>query len=233
MGYRNRLTGIFCVAGALSAGVCLAVPLPHHLFPDTPCAERPPAGDSAFVAIHSVPSFYDVFINGKRVGGTPMAEWVRVPHGKVKLRLANPMRKPFDTTLTLAAGEHLEKKFWPDQYPDQATRQPPPGTDPDERKIVPPGSAFIEVDCRPNGTALFLNGKPSGESPNYLSAVPAGLVHIRLVHRCYPTFDTTVTVTVNQHWHKTFYLDPDSATAWAKEDSISISNRKNFYRKHL
>ena len=66
---------------------------------------------TGFVMIKSAPPFAALTINGKPQGETPMNSWLEVPLGRCHIEIVHRLTPPFDTVITILAGNRLELKF--------------------------------------------------------------------------------------------------------------------------
>jgi hypothetical protein len=138
------------------------------------------------VFVRSTPPGAAVTINGRWRGRTPLP-LDRLPFGKYTVRVVQPGFKTAHEDITLTAEDasrtvsfQLERDAAASQKPAVAPERPAPVPAP---AAAPPSTAtsgIIDIDSRPSGARVFVDGRPLGTTPLRVPEVTPGAHQIRL-----------------------------------------------------
>ncbi len=164
--------------------------------PAPAAAARPATGR---IRVRSTPAQADVFLDGSRQGVTPR-DLGGLAFGSYTVRVTRPGYQPVEREVTLAAGAAdvrvtvtLQRSARP---PATAVPRPPAARPRAPAPVPAPvsGPGSIDIETRPPGARVRLDGRDAGVAPMLLADVAAGSHTVRLELDGYRPWTTTVTV---------------------------------------
>jgi hypothetical protein len=178
----------------------------------SPATSSPPPAppvedDTGTIRVRSTPERADVFLDGERQGVTPR-NLTDLAFGRYTIRVTRPGYAPAERVVTIdAKNREVRVPFTLKRAGRTPEPSPPPAA---PRKTPPPEGApaaqpsfalrpavvagAIEVETRPPGARVFLDGRDVGVSPIVLGAVTVGSHTVRFDLAGYARWTTTVTV---------------------------------------
>jgi hypothetical protein len=190
-----------------------AAPAPAAAKPASPKA---PAARTGSIAVRSTPARANVFIDGKSRGTTPRS-LVKLPLGTYTIRVTHEGYQAQEKSVTLSAGDPhvtlnvtLTKPPARPAAPRPAVETPAPSgasAKPVPGAVMPSaqsplvqaaqaaqGVGAIEIETRPTGARIRLDGAAAGVSPAVLDNVKAGSHAVRLELDGFRVWTTTVSI---------------------------------------
>jgi hypothetical protein len=186
--------------------------------PAPPAAASPavPAVKTGSITVRSTPSRANVFLGGKARGVTPRS-LAKLPLGTYTIRVTRSGYQAQEKTVTITAADPNARISFtlvrpakpaapkppsaPPKPADAAVAGPPPTPSPLEQAAqaaqaarAASGVGVIEIDTRPQGARVRLDGKDAGVSPVVLNDVKEGAHTVRLELEGFRIWSTTVSV---------------------------------------
>jgi serine/threonine-protein kinase len=179
-----------------------------------PAAAAPAEPRVGRIRVRSTPSRADVFLDGVREGVTPR-DLGSLAFGRYTVRLTRPGYQPVERTVTLNA-ESAESRL---SVTLQRVARPPAAAAPRAPAAAAPAPAppapvvtvaSIDVETRPPGARVILDGRPAGTAPIQLVDIAPGPHTVRLDLDGYRPWTTTVTVKPGERTRVTASLERQS-----------------------
>ena len=148
------------------------------------------SGESAFVTFISDPPGAEVWVDGKSIGKPLQGKkgvTRRIPRGKRTIEMALTLYKPKAKTIVVGSGrETIELE-------------------------LDPNFADLQVDSKPSGLPVFVDGDEVGQTPIRGHRLIAGPHDLRVESRCYFPWTETVMVEAEEPLEREITLKPKMA----------------------
>jgi hypothetical protein len=186
--------------------------------PPKPAAPRTPTARTGSITVRSEPSRANVFLDGKARGTTPRS-LAKLPMGTHTIRVTRQGYQAHEKTITLSAAEPNARltvtltrpptrpaapttTVVPSTAPAGAAApaRPAPGVMPSAQSPLvqaaqaAQGVGAIDIDTRPAGARIRLDGAAAGVSPAVLDNVKAGSHTVRLELDGFRVWTTTIVI---------------------------------------
>ena len=183
-----------------------AAPVPSRTAPPRPSTPAP-APKTGTLAVRSTPAGASVSLNGRWRGRTPL-DLSNLSFGKYALRIVLPGHEVKREEVTLSAGDPTRAvSVQLERQPSAASRQASAAA-----QAPPPAAAgrtgTLNVDSRPAGAQIVLDGKPIGVTPMRIPEVAAGSHVVRLELADHRTWTETAQVTPGKTTRVAGSLEP-------------------------
>jgi len=144
------------------------------------------------VVIRDAPTPHGVFVNGRR----HLRPRIELPPGTHQIRVTALGRPPFNTTVTVVAGQRTVVVY------GQAAAEPlPAGPPPAQEPAAPPPAAaqlgILQLRVNPWAN-ITINGESRGAKPQLVDTLIPGTHLLRFERDGFETKDTTITLRSGQ-----------------------------------
>jgi hypothetical protein len=189
-----------------------AAPTPAAVPPPAPATPAAPVAPDGRLLIRSTPAGAEVSVDGKDAGRTPatIRDLARGPH---RVRVERDGYASQERRVVLSSSRPSQSvnvalvRVAPPTPPRTAAAAPAPVSPPARATAGGGFSGALDVDSRPTGARVFLDGRLIGSTPLSMPAVPAGEHAVRLEFDGYRRWSSSVRVVASERNRVTASLE--------------------------